>query len=337
MVTKVWKVDPAKLDLSIISQAADLVKDGHLVAFPTETVYGVGALAFSALAVHKIFAAKNRSIYNPLLIHLSNITQVYKVVSQVPEEAVRLMKAFWPGPLSLVLAGGSHLPVAVQGEGGTVGLRMPSHPVALALIEQTGPLAATSANLSGRPSPITATDVMNDLQGRITAVIDGGEANSKLESTVVDLSVKPYRILRLGAVAGADLERVLPGRFLLDEPNEHLDRHYQIDAHVSLCPTPDQLLSITAERLGAGKKVAAIDNDVLTMDFPDGLKSHPRFQTYRLALQGKGMDIYTILRSAELAGMDEVLFAPLPEDEQGTYGAILARVYACVNSKPHSG
>ncbi|MDR1617143.1 MAG: threonylcarbamoyl-AMP synthase [Syntrophomonadaceae bacterium] len=213
MKTMVWKMDPLFPEEKIIMEAVNLLRQKQLVAFPTETVYGVGADAFSAEAATKIFAAKNRPQSNPLLLHVSNMEQVKWIVKDISPEAIKLMQAFWPGPLSIVLPGGDELPEEVRGGKDNIGLRMPSHPVALALIEKSGPLVATSANLSGRPSPVTAQDVMRDLEGRVAAIIDGGPATAKVESTVVDLTGRPYKILRLGAISAEKLKKAAPGCF----------------------------------------------------------------------------------------------------------------------------
>ncbi|MDR1159683.1 MAG: threonylcarbamoyl-AMP synthase [Syntrophomonadaceae bacterium] len=213
MKTFVWEIDPLLPEEKIIMKAVKLLEQNQLVAFPTETVYGVGGNAFSAEAVAKIFTAKNRLKSNPLLVHVANVEQVRRVVKELLPDAAKLMRAFWPGPLSIVLPGGDELPKEVCGGRDNVGLRMPSHPVALALIEKTGPLAATSANISGRPSPITAQDVIRDLNGRIAAVINGGPTISKVASTVVDLTRLPYKILRLGAISAEELQKAIPGCF----------------------------------------------------------------------------------------------------------------------------
>lgn len=194
-----------------IAYAAALIKRGEVVAMPTETVYGLAANAFSAHAVEKIFAAKERPADNPLIVHISDITMISDVAAELPAAAVTLAKSFWPGPLTMVLPKTPDLPLVTSGGLDTVGVRMPSHPAALALIEEAGvPLAAPSANLSGSPSPTCARHVMNDMQGRIPAVIDGGECETGVESTVICFEDGAIKILRPGRVTAQMLAKVNP-------------------------------------------------------------------------------------------------------------------------------
>ncbi|MFY9401919.1 MAG: L-threonylcarbamoyladenylate synthase, partial [Candidatus Omnitrophota bacterium] len=172
--TLYWQIDKHNPDKNIIAQAAGLIMKEELVAFPTETVYGVGASAFSTKAVEKIYIAKDRPPLNPLLVHISQFEHVQQLVEEVPEQARLLMQHFWPGPLSIILPARLEIPEIVRAGKPTVGLRMPEHRVAQVLIDYCGPLAATSANLSGRPSPVCAEDVKEDLHGRIAAVLDAG-------------------------------------------------------------------------------------------------------------------------------------------------------------------
>jgi L-threonylcarbamoyladenylate synthase len=183
-----------------ISIAAGLLKRGEVVAFPTETVYGLGACALDKEAVSRIFAAKGRPSDNPLIIHISSM-EMLKSITTVPEIYTPLIEKYWPGPLTILLPRGELVPLIVTGGHDTVAVRMPSNPVALALIEACGfPLAAPSANTSGRPSPTLASHVYDDLNGRIHLILDGGQCNSGVESTVVDgLSTIPA-ILRPGGI-----------------------------------------------------------------------------------------------------------------------------------------
>lgn len=184
-----------------VAEASERLRGGELVAFPTETVYGLGGAALQEGAVRAIFAAKRRPVDNPLIAHVASREQVAQVSDEVSPLAARLMDAFWPGPLSILLPAVSHLPVALTAGLPTVAVRMPSHPVALALIAATGqPLAAPSANLSGRPSPTTAAHVLEDLQGVIAGVLDGGSCEVGIESTVVSVEDGQIMILRPGLI-----------------------------------------------------------------------------------------------------------------------------------------
>jgi len=193
-----------------ILKAAQIISDGGLVAFPTETVYGLGASAVNSAAVRGIYAAKGRPSDNPLIVHVADQEQVDLVAASVPERARFLMERFWPGPLSLILPRSNAVPDLVSAGLPTVAVRMPDHPVALQLIQEAGvPVAAPSANRSGRPSPTNAIHVLSDLAGRIDAVLDGGICRVGLESTVLDLSGPYPVILRPGGVAREALSSAL--------------------------------------------------------------------------------------------------------------------------------
>ncbi len=195
-----------------VEQAAGIIRRGGIVAFPTETVYGLGADGFNAVAVERIFAAKGRPADNPLILHVAGEEMVDLVARGRPATADVLMARFWPGPLTLVLPRREEVPDVVAAGLPTVAVRCPAHPVALALIAGVGrPVAAPSANRSGRPSPTTAEDVMEDLAGRIDAVLDDGPTGLGVESTVVDVTVSPPLVLRPGGLPLEALREVLPG------------------------------------------------------------------------------------------------------------------------------
>jgi len=193
-----------------LAKAAAIIKRGGLVAFPTETVYGLGAAATNAKAITSIFAAKGRPADNPLIVHLSDRNQLNLVAREVPDEAKFLADKFWPGPLSLVLQRSEYIPAEVSAGLPTVAVRMPDHPVALALINLAGvPVAAPSANKSGRPSPTSYRHVLEDLTGKIDAVIKSSTCKIGIESTVLDLSGHSPLILRPGGLPREDLEKAL--------------------------------------------------------------------------------------------------------------------------------
>lgn len=199
----------AKDEKAILS-AAQILKDGGLVGMPTETVYGLAANALNGSAVARIFAAKGRPMDNPLIVHISEFSQIYPLVKQVPDSAKKLAQKFWPGPLTIILPKSGIIPDEVSAGLDTVAIRFPSHPVARTLISAAGlPLAAPSANLSGSPSPTTAEHVMNDLSGRIEAVLDGGACGVGVESTVITLATNPPRLLRPGGITLEQLRDVL--------------------------------------------------------------------------------------------------------------------------------
>lgn len=191
--------------------AEQFLKDGELVAFPTETVYGLGGDALHEEAAKKIYAAKGRPSDNPLIVHIADIDALKVLADEVPQAAYDLSEAFWPGPLTMILNKSRIVPYGTTGGLDTVAIRMPSHPVAHQLIQESGVyIAAPSANISGRPSPTTAQHVIEDMDGRIAMIIDGGSCEIGLESTIVDLAGKQPLILRPGFITLEDLQKVLP-------------------------------------------------------------------------------------------------------------------------------
>jgi len=210
MKTLLLKVNPEKPDLTKIQSAAEIIQKGGIVAFPTETVYGVGADALNPAAVLALFAAKKRPLDNPPIVHVADPKEVYRLVEEVPAKAQILMEKFWPGPLTIIFKSSKIVPKVTVANLDTVAIRMPIHKVALELIKLSRcPIAAPSANLSGKPSPTTAQHVYEDLNGRIDAIIDGGATNIGVESTVVDLSVDPPLLLRPGGTPFEALKNVL--------------------------------------------------------------------------------------------------------------------------------
>lgn len=203
-------IELPEVGTAVYEQAAEILRRGGLVAFPTETVYGLGGNALDPEASRRIYAAKGRPSDNPLIVHVADTETVELLAEEVPEKARRLMEAFWPGPLTIILKAGSMIPRETTGGLSTVALRMPDHPVALAMIRAAKlPIAAPSANTSGRPSPTKAEHVAEDLNGRVDMIIDGGDVGIGVESTIVDLTGEMPQILRPGYITKAMLERVL--------------------------------------------------------------------------------------------------------------------------------
>ncbi len=208
--TKIIEIDPTNIDRDKLRCAAEILAKGGTVAFPTETVYGLGANALDSEALKRIFQAKGRPSDNPLIVHISQKEDIYSLVREVPKRADLLMEKFWPGPLTLVFKKSQIVPDIVTAGLDTVAIRMPSHPVAEALIEMSGiPVAAPSANLSGRPSPTLAVHVIEDLSGKVDIIISGGSCSVGLESTVLDVTEEVPVILRPGGVTLEDLQEVL--------------------------------------------------------------------------------------------------------------------------------
>jgi len=207
MKTVVIPVDPSNPSADALAEAARVLRGGGLVAFPTETVYGLGADALDATAVARIFAAKGRPANNPLIVHLADASQVQQIAADWPESAARLAARFWPGPLTLVLPKRDTVPDIVTAKGPTVALRVPAHPVAQRLLRAASVLiAAPSANRSTELSPTRAEHVLRGLDGRIEMLLDGGPTSGGIESTVLDLTAIPPRLLRPGLISVAELE-----------------------------------------------------------------------------------------------------------------------------------
>jgi L-threonylcarbamoyladenylate synthase len=245
-----------------IKKAVEILKQGGLVAFPTETVYGLGAKALDAAAVEKIFAAKGRPADNPLIVHVAEAEQIDLLVGAIPSSAEALMERFWPGPLTLVFKRSHRVPAIVSAGLETVAIRSPDHPVARALIRGLGePIAAPSANRSGRPSPTRAEHVVEELGDVIPFILDGGPCRVGVESTVVDLVSDPPRILRPGLITSEELQEAI-GEVVPFTPVEGAEasrspgqkhRHYAPNLKMVLVP-PQRLESALTRWRGSGKR-----------------------------------------------------------------------------------
>lgn len=210
MNTKILKIDENNIDTEAIREAGEILKKGGLVAFPTETVYGLGGDALNENSSARIYAAKGRPSDNPLIVHISNMGALPKIVREIPREAYLLAEKYWPGPLTMIFNKSDVVPYATTGGLDTVAVRMPSNRTARALIDAAGGyVAAPSANRSGRPSPTVAKYVIEDLDGQIEMIIDGGEVNIGLESTIIDLSESRPTILRPGYITEEMLKEAI--------------------------------------------------------------------------------------------------------------------------------
>ena len=210
METKVITIDHKAMDEAVLQEAGTIIKNGGLVAFPTETVYGLGGDALNKESSRKIYAAKGRPSDNPLIVHICSMDALQPIVEEIPEAVERLADAFWPGPLTIIMKKSQLVPKETTGGLDTVAVRMPSHPVALKFIEYAGGyVAAPSANVSGRPSPTKAKYVVEDMSGRIEMILDGDGIDIGLESTIVDMTSQVPMILRPGYITQEMLEKVL--------------------------------------------------------------------------------------------------------------------------------
>lgn len=209
----VLKVDPIHPDSDSIRQAADAIRGGELVIFPTETVYGLAADALNEAAVRRVFEAKGRMENHPLPVQVAGVEQLAGIAAHVPEAAMKLANAFWPGPLTMVLEKAESLSDLVAGGTGKVGVRVPDHPVALALLRELGaPIIASSANLTGEPASRNADDAIRQLGGSVAIALDSGESEIGVASTVVDVTVDPPVIARHGAISARRIQDALEER-----------------------------------------------------------------------------------------------------------------------------
>jgi L-threonylcarbamoyladenylate synthase len=232
METKILKINKHKPEKDKIKYAANVLRQGGTVAFPTETVYGLGADALNEKAVEKIFAAKGRPADNPLIVHISDVTEVDKLAKSISDTARILMKTFWPGPLTIIMEKAPCVPDIVTAGLNTVAIRLPSNKIALELIKESGvPVAAPSANTSGKPSPTKASHVIDDLKDRVDIIIDGGDAEVGVESTVIDMTSEIPVILRPGGVTYEELVTVIENVNINKELNIKDDEN-----NIPLCP-----------------------------------------------------------------------------------------------------
>ncbi len=319
-----------------IKQAAEIIKDGGLVAFPTETVYGLGADALNAEAVGKVYAAKGRPSDNPMIVHISSKDDVLKLTPKITEDMQKLMDAFWPGPLTMVVPALDVIPKVTTGGLDTVGIRMPSESAAAELISASEtPIAAPSANLSGKPSPTTYQHVVDDLDGRIDGIIAGGECKAGIESTVVDMTEDIPSVLRPGIITAKQLSEVLRKQVgidpaLLEKPDIFNNgglletgadfkpkspgmkyKHYAPKAEMIIYQgEPEKVKLAMAEekmkRTSAGQKTEIIV-------FSD---EHPEAAAH---------DFFARLRACDKAGVDVILAAALREDGIGF--AVMNRMF----------
>ncbi len=260
-------------DYEAVQKAAELIKKGEVVGMPTETVYGLAADALKPEAVKKIFEAKGRPQDNPLIVHIADFEQLYGLCAYVPEEAEMLAEKFWPGPLTIILPKADCIPDVVSCGLDTVGIRLPSHPIARALIRASGtPIAAPSANISGKPSTTKAEHVVRDMEGRIAAVLDGGSCEVGVESTVVSLASDKPRLLRPGGITLEQLESVLGDvevdKALYEKLEDDIKvsapgmkyRHYAPDAPVTVVRgDPDRTAGYILEKVSPKTGVLCFD------------------------------------------------------------------------------
>jgi L-threonylcarbamoyladenylate synthase len=322
LCTRVVPVDPLAPDPGAIMEAAAIIRAGGLVAFPTETVYGLGADGLNPAALRRIYAVKGRPPDNPLILHLASLDQLPLVAAGVPEAAYPLMRRFWPGALTLVLPKAPGVPDIATGGLATVAVRMPDHPVALALIKEAGtPLAAPSANRSGRPSPTTAQHVFDDLRGSIPLILDSGPTAIGVESTVLDVTTAPPVLLRPGGIPRDALDAVCgPIQTTTDVQHRQRSpgsryRHYSPKAPVVVLDArqPEALPRQVAAALQRGQRVGCLLQRFELADVPPGVLV--------TRVPGGAADyarvLFGALRAFDAVGVDLILVEGVPEEGLG--------------------
>lgn len=307
---------PTVVDSQSIEYAADLLRQGNLVALPTETVYGLGADASNPDAVAKIFAAKGRPADHPLIVHLAYASQIKDWAETIPDAAWLLAEAFWPGPLTMVLYKNNRVPLAVTGGQDTVALRVPDNPVALWLLRVFGGgIAAPSANRFGRISPTLAEHVAEELGDAVDCILDGGPCAVGLESTIIDLTDSRPTILRPGRITRSQLEDVLKTEVALKSQHKirapgMLAAHYAPHTPAYLCETPT-LLALREEKIAQGKRVGILI-------FSTELAGLPCQYARQLPQQAEAYEaaLYAALRELDALQLDSILVERPPEDER---------------------
>lgn len=345
METKIIQIQENNIDEDLLKSAGEILRTGGLVAFPTETVYGLGGDALNKASSKKIYAAKGRPSDNPLIVHICRFDDIYEIVSEVSEEARKIADAFWPGPLTMILPKSDKVPLETTGGLNTVAVRMPSHPVAVKLIEYAGGyVAAPSANSSGKPSPTVAKYVIEDMMGKIDMIVDGGQVGIGLESTIIDLTVSPPQILRPGYITQEMLARVL-GQVDEDVTMFRADsglspkapgmkyRHYAPKGELTI--VQGEAKSVIAyinteakEAMKAGEKVGIIaTNELLEGYHADVIKSVGSRQDET----GIARHLYTILREFDDEGVTRIYSESF--ESQGLGQAIMNRLLKAAGHK----
>ena len=319
METVVLKVDAANPQPDVIRRAADVIRAGGLVAFPTETVYGLGANALDADAVARIFEAKGRPATNPVILHVADASEVLNVAANWPETAGKLAARFWPGPLTLVVPKADRVPAIVTAGGPTVAVRCPNHPVALALIRAAGvPVAAPSANRSTELSPTRAEHVLKSLNGRIDLLLDGGPCSGGIESTVVDATGEFPRVLRPGLVTVPMLESVC-GRVEVGAKDGGVSRspgqmakHYSPRTELRLVHWND-MLEDTIEAVHANRQVGCIQFTRSDASWNEVLGAEARLINLPTNPEHTAALLYDVLYRLDQANLDLILVEMPPD------------------------
>jgi L-threonylcarbamoyladenylate synthase len=327
--TKIIQLSIEHPDADKIQEAAEALRDGELVAFPTETVYGLGADALNAEAVQKVFKAKGRPSDNPLIVHIASLENIPQFASSVSEKGLQLARRFWPGPLTLVFHRKTNVPDGVTAGLETIALRVPDHPVTLELLRQFGGgIVGPSANVSGKPSPTSAEHVYNDLNGKIDLIIDAGPTTIGVESTVLDVTVDPPIILRIGGLSREDIAKEIGEvrwtnavEILRRSPGTR-HRHYAPKARVILFPPADEekfrkFIHQNKEQL---KKIGSITYSKVLAD----IEPTSFHVTLEPSIEHVARNLFRALRELDRQDIDVILVESV--EEKGLGAAVMDRL-----------
>lgn len=302
MITRIIKLNEKKFRIDEIKIAIETIVKGGLVAFPTETVYGLGADVFNAKAIEKIYEVKGRPKDNPFIVHIADKKDVYRLASEIPEKAEGLMKKFWPGPLTLIFKKSKIVPDVTTAGLSTVAIRMPDNKIALALIRESKvPIAAPSANLAGKPSPTSAEHVIHDLYGKIEVIIDAGKTKIGVESTVLDITTDPPTLLRPGGVTLEELETFLGkvklhpivksekkiGKVIAKSPGMKY-KHYAPEAELTV---------IEGKTIAVREKIQELANEYKTLGKRVGVMTTSKYDYDADVVKFVGRDLKTIAKN----------------------------------------
>lgn len=341
-MTKILKINPVNPEMDLIKEAAKVIKEGGTVAFPTETVYGIGADAYNVDACKRIFEIKGRPSDNPLIVHIAKILQLDQVTIGTGVDIIRVMKVLWPGPVTFILYKGYGIPKEVSAGLETIAVRMPAHPIALRLIEESGaPIAAPSANISKRPSATRASHVIEDLDGKVDIIIDGGDTAFGLESTIINATIEPYVLLRPGAFTIEELEKYLGHIVLPDSVNSKIGEggtaiapgmkytHYA-PAKKLIVITRKELVYEAVKVLSKEKRVAVLCSNEVAENIKDGVS------VIRLGSEGNlyeiAKNLFGSFRDVDNTDADFALIQSFPE--RGIGLAIMNRILKASESEP---
>ncbi|AJD25713.1 L-threonylcarbamoyladenylate synthase [Clostridium botulinum] len=339
MKTKVMRLDENNIDEHVISKAGDILRQGGLVVFPTETVYGLGANALDKNAVKKIFKAKGRPQDNPLIVHISKMKDIEKLVQKIPSVAEKLMDKFWPGPLTIILKKKDIIPNETSAGLDSIGIRMPSNKIAMKLISMAGvPIAAPSANLSGKPSPTDVETCIEDLDGKVNIILGGDNSEVGVESTVIDCTINPPCILRPGGITLEMLKEVDSNIYIdpaiMKKPDKDLKpkapgmkyRHYAPKAPLKIIKgdlnkTIEKINEMVQNYIDAQKKVGIIATDETIDNYKKGdvvsIGSRKDLNTI-------AHNLFYVLRSFDEKNVDLILSEAFEEKDMGV--AIMNRL-----------